>query len=196
MLLNDSDPQNPAMLRAAMDDKVTFLPNLLVVDNPMAPKYTKMATPTDPNKVRGLTPDSAGSRLVDKMSPGPLKKVQNTSVDPTKQEYEASNPSFDPKTKQVFAALNYGRRPHGSSTRYGYSSLVLDDGLKGDAIYYAGDTFLSVFPGMRNSAVDAISYKLLFAIFAMAPAEMRQDLRHELHREKSMPRHERGEAAA
>ncbi|MBN8895505.1 MAG: hypothetical protein J0I71_11850 [Rhodanobacter sp.] len=48
---------------------------------------------------------------------------------------------------QVFAALNYGRRVHGSNTEYGKSVFELDDGFKKDAIYFAMDTFTPVSNG-------------------------------------------------
>jgi hypothetical protein len=48
---------------------------------------------------------------------------------------------FNPHSKQAFAALNYGRRPHGSSTYYGESHLVLKPVLKEKCIYFGGDTF-------------------------------------------------------
>ncbi|HVU44911.1 MAG TPA: hypothetical protein VHD85_02230 [Terracidiphilus sp.] len=50
------------------------------------------------------------------MSPG---KLIIPLVDAREGEFESTNPYFNPKSKQVFAALNYGRRPHGASTYYG-----------------------------------------------------------------------------
>lgn len=49
---------------------------------------------------------------------------------------------------QVFAALNYGHRQHGSNIHYGKSYFELDDDLKDDAFYFAMDTFTPVSTGM------------------------------------------------
>ena len=62
-------------------------------------------------------------------------------LDAADQSYLAQNPRFNPRTKQIFAALNYGRRPHGSSITYGHSHMVLQSGLKQRAFYYPTDTF-------------------------------------------------------
>jgi hypothetical protein len=55
--------------------------------------------------------------------------------------FHIKNGQFNPKARQVFAALNYGRCPGGSTTKYGKSVLILNPGLKRNAIYYMGDTF-------------------------------------------------------
>ncbi len=55
--------------------------------------------------------------------------------------FTTTNKDFDAKTKQVFAALNYGRRLNGACVDYGYSHLVLKPGLKVRAMYYPTDTF-------------------------------------------------------
>ena len=77
------------------------------------------------------------------------------------------NPFFNPKTKQVFAALNYGKQPHGPAPRYGMSYFVLSKKFKTNAIYFAGDTFLHEF-GHRVTANDQVSFDLLGAIYAKA----------------------------
>ena len=66
--------------------------------------------------------------------------------------FSSTNSSFMPKAKQVFAALNYGMRAHGSSTSYGFSYLVLNPALKKDALYYPGDTF---YTALKGTAVQA-----------------------------------------
>ena len=149
MRLKD-DPLNPAGLRAATDDKVTFRQNMMI-DSQFKPAY-------------------GGLGRV--MSPGALKAP---TVDAQAGELRASNPFFNPKSKQVFAALNYGRRPHGSAVTYGNSYMVLDRKFKTNAIYFAGDTF-TVNNGAKVSADDQISYDLLGAIYGKANDTLRQAL--------------------
>ncbi len=170
MVLTNNDPKNPPKYRAAIDDKVSFLPDMLKVDvnQPMNPKH-EITAPDMPS--RGLSSDAFKKRLVDKMSPGPL-----VQPNPSKEEYVASNPNFDPTAKQVFAALNYGYRPHGSSTEYGYSYLVLSDSFKCDALYFAGDTFYSTSGGYKNSAEHAISFQCIFGLLTKAGPNMLRDM--------------------
>ena len=77
---------------------------------------------------------------------------------------ESLNKQFNPKTKQVFAALNYGRREHGSSTQYGDCYLVLHDRLKVNALYFGGDTFILEAQGR----LDQTPYGMLGAVIAHA----------------------------
>ena len=51
------------------------------------------------------------------------------------------NKKFKVSSKQIFAALNYGRRLNGSNITYGGSYLKLNDKLKRRAIYFPSDTF-------------------------------------------------------
>ncbi len=146
-----SDPLNPAKTRAAADDKVTFRKDVMSSGGAFAPAYGGMG------------------RV---MSPGALN---TPTVDAQAGEYEASNPFFNPKSKQIFAAVNYGRRPHGSVTTYGYSYMVLNPRFKTNAIYFAGDTF-GVNSGLKVSADDQVSYDLLGAIYGKANDIMRKDL--------------------
>jgi len=101
----------------------------------------------------------------------PLNRV---SLEKGTAVFEVSNPFFNPKSREVFAALNYGRRPHGATTKYGKSYFVLNPKFKTNAIYFAGDTF--DYDTLRVSANDQISYGLLGAIYAKAPLRLRQDL--------------------
>lgn len=103
------------------------------------------------------------------MAPGALSKT-------AAGKYTATNPQFDPRTKQIFAALNYGRRPHGSTTRYGHSYLVLNDKFKHDALYFSGDTFGNIAGNAHVSAEDQISYDTLGAVFLKGVPAMRTDL--------------------
>ena len=149
MRLKD-DALNPAPTRASADDKVTFRKDMMSGGNFKA----------------------AFGGLGRVMSPGALKAP---TVDAQDGEYEASNPYFNPKSKQVFAALNYGRRPHGSTVTYGRSYMVLNPKFKTNAIYFGGDTF-TVTVGMNVAADDQISYDLLGAIYVKAQPGMKADL--------------------
>src|SRR5882672_980007 len=154
MKLTDSDPKNPAEMRVVADEKATFPKKLVEVDYKLGAMGVKMtrhdvkATPSA-GPGRGLSPGARGiGDAVQKMTPGALVQTGN--------EYTASNAQFDPRTRQVFAALNYGRRPHGACIDYGHSYLVLSDKFKRDALYFGGDTF-GVFEGKAVSADDQIS---------------------------------------
>jgi hypothetical protein len=144
------DALNPAKLRAEADDKVTFRQDMMSGGK--------------------FKPAFGGMGRV--MSPGNLV---TPTVDARKGEFEASNPFFNPKSKQVFAALNYGRRPHGSTITYGHSYMVLNAKFKLNAIYFAGDTF-GVNGGLRVAADDQVSYDLLAAVYPKAHLTMQADL--------------------
>jgi hypothetical protein len=116
--------------------------------------------------------------MADKVSPGRLEPIKrNLWDDDPGQEFVASNLQFDPHTKQVFAALNYGRRFHGSSTQYGHSYLVLDNKFKTNALYLAGDTFLAN-QGFLNTAKHQVSYQLLAGLLCktLNNQKLREDL--------------------
>lgn len=174
MQLADS-PMNPASFRVAADDAATFPKS--AVDAKFQPagmggswqKYDIKAQPS-PAPARGLAPRGRGfGDAVQRMAPGALNKTAAGT-------YTASNMQFDPRTKQIFAALNYGRRPHGSTTRYGHSFLVLSDKFKRDALYFSGDTFGNIAGNANVSADDQISYDVLGAAFLKAVPAMRADL--------------------
>ena len=74
------------------------------------------------------------------------------SLGPDRKEtfaYSASGGKVDgvASDSMVFAALNYGRRAHGSNTEYGRSVFELVPGYKKNAIYFAMDTFTPVSTG-------------------------------------------------
>jgi hypothetical protein len=83
-----------------------------------------------------------------------------------------TNAAFKPKAKQVFAALNYGQRRHGSNTLYGHSYLVLKPKLKQDAFFYPGDTFHAATQGTRAQA----TFYTLGAIVEHAPPQLLEAL--------------------
>jgi len=173
MKLTDS-PLNPAAIRVAADDRATFPKTAVDADFEVTGmggrwrKYDLKATAA-PGVGRGLAPGGRGfGDAVVKMAPGALNKS-------AAGEYTATNPQFDPRTKQVFAALDYGRRPHGACFDYGYSHLVLSDKFRRDAIYFGGDTF-GVMEGKSVTAEDQVSYDVLAAVYLKANPDLRRDL--------------------
>jgi hypothetical protein len=117
------------------------------------------------------------------MSPGapqrmPMKKGDKFA------SYETTNPHFNPRSKQVFAALNYGRRPHGACTKYGLSYFVLKPSFKVNALYFAGDTFAQSHSNV--SAEDQVSFALLGAIYGKAGSELRKDLEESCLRDANL----------
>ncbi|MEO8029859.1 MAG: hypothetical protein ABI765_03355, partial [Gemmatimonadota bacterium] len=135
MKLDNSDKKNPADLRVLADDLATFPQNMVETKQSMfSMQSSKVVAPKGQAPARGLAPGARGmGDVVAKMTPGMLVKQSD--------HFTATNDQFDPKTRQLFAALNYGRRPHGACTEYGHSYMVLSDRFKPDAIYFAGDTF-------------------------------------------------------
>ena len=161
MVLTNKDPLNLPRQRV-QDDDVATLPD----GWKEAPRQA----------ARGLAPEVGRGRMADKLSPGKLKRNDKglSEYDPD-QEFVASNVQFDPYAKQVFAALNYGRRPHGSSTLYGHSYMVLDDKFKANALYFAGDTFEAGKTHL-NSAKHQVSYDLLGGLLLKAwPNQLLRD---------------------
>jgi hypothetical protein len=159
------DSLNPATTRANADDRATFGSFMTKKDGSFKPEFGGIG------------------RM---MSPGGLKQ---TGTDKSgNAEYVASNPYFNPKAKQVFAALDYGRRPHGSCIYYGKSMMVLNEKLKTNAIFFAGDTFFAsdeatkmtkgLPPGSvaRVGADHQVSYELLGALLPFAGPKLRQEL--------------------
>lgn len=125
MLLKDTGG-NPAADRAATDDIVTI------------PDEWANAHPFSQRKRIYQAMVATGS-TVKELKAGKNGKFWQSNDKRT--EGVTLNKRFMPKAKQVFAALNYGRRPHGSTSAYGQSYIVLKPELKRDALYYPGDTF-------------------------------------------------------
>ena len=93
MVLRDTD-QNQADLRAHADNVASF---------PKAWQQAKTVVR------RGLMPGAAGPERIQKqMDTGPL---QNIAKPGALAAWLAGNQHFNPNTKQVFLALNYGRGP-------------------------------------------------------------------------------------
>ena len=154
MRLTNGDAKNPLGVRFKADHQATFGANMLG---------------------NGGQFKKAFGGIGRVMSPGNLTAP---TVDAQDGEFVASNPYFNPKSKQVFAALNYGGRPHGATTTYGFSYLVLKPKFKTNAIYFAGDTFCNGFPDLEVNvaAKDQISFELLGAIYAKASVHLREDI--------------------
>jgi hypothetical protein len=147
MVLKDT-PQNNADMRAHADNVVSF------------PQSWQQAQPA---AHRGLTPGRQGpARIQAQMHTGPL--VDATPYGDTEKSWLAGNRHFNPHTKQVFLALNYGRRPHGSSHNYGYSYFVAKGELKQRCLYYAKDTFYKSSEAGADAAKMQFPYGNLGAI--------------------------------
>lgn len=89
--------------------------------------------------------------------------------------FEVNNRRFNPNAKQVFAALNYGRRVHGASVNYGYSHLILKPALKRNAIYFPADTF-SVAAFAKDATRQQCTYETLGAVLAYCDPGMARDI--------------------
>ena len=158
-----NDPINDAKMRVLADDTVTFPPHMR----------------QDQNKYKAIDPKSPYGAIGRVMTPGVVTNLNGTD------EWVGDNPFFNPKSKQVFAALNYGRRPHGACTAYGNSRLVLNPKLMVNLIYFAGDTFY--YRAMNVSAEHQISYRLLAAIYAKTAGAFREDLYKSCILNQSLP---------
>lgn len=174
MVLTDADPANPAYTRAGVDDFVTFPKSWLDVKATAAGATYNPKPASGPT--RGLSPSAMKDRLVGKMSPGKLVASDGVSAKgKAETQYTASNSTFDPMSKQLFTALDYGHRPHGATTAYGHSYLVLAERYKTRAIYFAGDTFYAL-QGYKNSADDQITFDMLGAVYCKANQHLQGDL--------------------
>lgn len=110
---------------------------------------------------RGLSPQvQSGARIKARMHTGKLVQADpnNMSVG-----YTSSNPRFNPRTRQVFAALNYDRCERGGAPGYGKSHLILNPELKQEALYYPMDSFDSYEAG----AIAQVPYEHLASIIGV-----------------------------
>ena len=149
MRLADNEINN-AKMRVFADDLVTFPPHMR----------------EGGEKYKPIDPKFGGIGRV--MVPGTMENVEGTD------EYRSGNQHFNPKSKQVFAALNYGRRPHGACTSYGNSRLVLEPKLMTNMIFFACDTFY--YRTENVSAEHQICFALLGAIYGKASPRLREEL--------------------
>jgi hypothetical protein len=149
MVLRNTDV-NDADTRANADNAITFPPNW-----GGGPRQ---------QPARGLGPGlrpgrQAPDRIQRQMDTGTLVPIHQQGELPA---FLAGNRHFNPDTKQVFLALNYGRRPHGSAVNYGCSHFVVKGKLKSKCLYYAQDTFLRAGQG-ANAGIQ-VSYAHLGTI--------------------------------
>lgn len=150
MVLKDMGHGNGPVGRSEVDNVVS-----------LPAQWQNAANPTQ----RGLRPGlQSGARIAAQMNTGALAPVN--PANPEGDGYIATNARFNPRTKQVYAALNYGRRPHGSTTYYGYSYLILKNELKYRALYYPTDTFSAYLNGANVSA--QIPYDRLGTVLGVA----------------------------
>lgn len=146
MVLRNTE-MNDADMRAYADNAITF------------PKNWQQRDQSPPQ--RGLRPGrQAPERIQKQMDTGQLLPIHQEGELPA---FQASNTHFNPDTKQVFFGLNYGRRPHGSATNYGWSYFVVKDKLKPKCIYYAQDTFMRAEKGVDAGAIQ-VPYNSLGAL--------------------------------
>lgn len=149
------DSKNPALVRANIDDQITFKNAGAAPAG--APLRGLMPGRQGMDRIRGQMEFSADASTVARRPDG------STSV-------SATNRHFNPKTKQVFSALNYGRRAHGSNHDYGSSHLVLSPKFKVNALYYGGDTFY------HQDASQQLAFHVIGAVIAYAKQVLLDDI--------------------
>ncbi|WP_421989224.1 hypothetical protein [Roseococcus sp.] len=118
------------------------------------------------------TPGMAGVKRFMQTGGGEIRSGTNVTV---------PNAQFNSKARQVFAALNYGRRPSGATTAYGPHYFVLKERFKANAIYYMGDTFT---PGMDHNS--RITYGFLPALLLYASKDALQDIINSTYRSMTL----------
>ena len=173
MILDDSDPDNPAEIRVGADDRVTF-PSQWNAAQPALRRGQPGAvtlSPKGPSTQSIMGRMMAGRTLLPEgqLMPG-ANHLNRVPLAGEHAGYESPNAKFDAKTKQVFAAVNYGRRPSGACTKYGHSYMVLKDKYKTNAIYFPEDTFYA------SGASLQVSYQVLGALFLKAKHFMRKNI--------------------
>jgi hypothetical protein len=132
------DTFNQADMRAVVDDQVT-LPG----------SWAKKSIFSEKRKIHdrmsfsgSKAPVTSSQAVKSNLGSSEKSTLQHIGTNESGQNsFQTTNPKFNPFAKQVFAALNYGRRPHGASTYYGRSYLVLRPELKKGCLYFGEDTF-------------------------------------------------------
>lgn len=147
-----NDNINEAVVRANVDNQISIPSDWSnAVDGPR----------------RGLAPNvQSGARIRAQMHTGTMVPVNPAD---TSLGYHASNARFNPRTKQVFAALNYARRQHGGATGYGFSHFILNPELKTQAIFYPLDSFHSHRVGTAGQASYSHLASILSALGGNSP---------------------------
>lgn len=135
VLTMKDDKMNPADVRMKADDQITFPDSW-----GRAHKFSQRRAIW-----KSMCATGSGTAKDGKMVAGSTitQTAGPESYDPkgVARTFTSTNKHLDVNTKQVFAALNYGRRLHGACVDYGYSHLVLKPGLKRRAMFYPTDTF-------------------------------------------------------
>jgi hypothetical protein len=143
------DAMNDVQLRAAVDNRLGF-PNDWQGGPAPAPHRGAKGAP-------GLSPGrQSPARIMAQMDTGTLVPV-------VKGTFRPGNAHFNPRTKQIFLGLNYGRRPSGSAPNFGRSHLLVKDGIKTRCLYFGGDTFMHKV-GKGHAGSHQVSYDNLGAI--------------------------------
>lgn len=176
MILKDT-AQNQADTRAGVDNNVSF---------PRA--WAQGSAPTAAVRGRSLMPGARRDvrEIQKRMDTGTLQDVRAKPTDLA--AWKAGNRQFNPDTKQIFLALNYGRRPHGSSTNYGWSYFVGKHELKDKCLYYSRDTFhtgtvmnpANAAVPLINTAVDAATMQIPFANLGAIIGQPGHHIRHDI----------------
>lgn len=164
MVLKDGDAKNPAVPRAMADDLVT-IPDEWAHAHPFSQRRRLY-------KAMNVSGASLSEVVASKkgVTAGNAALAVNLKGD-KESGYSTRNKSFKPKARQVFAALNYGVRPHGSCTLYGSSYMVLNPALKENAMYYPADTF---FIATRGTSTQGAFNTIGALMQHMTPSLMKQ----------------------
>src|SRR5262249_53295873 len=128
LFLKPNDANTDAAYRAQVDDRFTL-------PNPTGKAARLPVRGKGPSLSPGL---QSPQRVKEQMAFGTPQAVP---MPDGRTGAVSTNAHFNPNTKQVFAALNYGRRPHGSNRFYGDSYLVLKKRIAVNALYFHKDTF-------------------------------------------------------
>jgi hypothetical protein len=166
------DEYNKAAVRAVADDLVT-LPDEWANAHPFSQRkrlYKAMS-------VTGAT-QAAGSHMA-----GLKQQHHPKLVGDGKAGFATTNAHFKPKAREVFAALNYGRRLHGANTTYGFSYLVLNPSLKQRALYYPSDTFFLASQGVSSQC----SYDTIGSVLQGAHPDLLTALWKSCHAREVLP---------
>ena len=168
MRLDDSDKKNPAVGRAIADDWVT-IPEEWANAHPFSQRKRL-------HKAFNVTGATNASFKAGGANVQGAPKMSGSAND----GYTTKNKHFIAKAKQVFAGLNYGMRPHGSNTTYGFSYLVLNPELKKNAIYFPSDTF-NVFFNKTATQATFNTIGALLEFFATPPGSIGDDVWSSCH---------------
>ncbi|HEY6643252.1 hypothetical protein [Povalibacter sp.] len=175
MVLTDNDPKNPAVPRMMADDLVT-IPDEWANAHPFSQRK-RLHKALNASGVSMKKLAETKSTLAD---PKNAKKITGDSA----SGYQTKNKDFNPEAKQVFAALNYGGRLHGSCTYYGFSHLILTPALKTNAFYYPEDTF---FLASRSGTASQAGFNTIGALMEHAAPSMMQALWDSCYRNLVLP---------